>query len=99
MINGGCNDFDKRYKYSQYFSSNDALSASTPTCTQKVTLPNTSTSVDIDGSKCTLICPVGYTIQGYMCKRAGSPDVTPSLDVATQNLLTYCQTPISGAYP
>ena len=53
----------------------------------------------IDGSKCTLVCPASYSLVGYMCKKTGSPDVTPSLDLPTQNLLTYCQTPISGAYP
>ena len=99
MINGGCNDFDKRYKYSQYFSSKNALGTVKPNCKQTVILPGETSSVDIDGSKCTLVCPASYSLVGYMCKKTGSPDVTPSLDLPTQNLLTYCQTPISGAYP
>lgn len=99
MINGGCNDFDKRYKYSQYFASKDALSASAQTCTQTVILPGTTSPVNIDGSKCVLVCPSGYTLVGYACQKQGSPDVPPALDTATQNLLTYCQTPISGDYP
>lgn len=99
MINGGCNDFDKRYKYAQYFSSSDALGVAPQNCAQTVTLPGQTSSVDIDGSKCVLLCPAGYTLVGYFCKKPGSPDVTPQLDQATQNLLTYCQTPISGDYP
>ncbi len=100
MINGGCNDFNKRSLYVNYFSSQDALNLDTTqvNCKQTVKLPGAKTSVEINGANCVLICPAGYTLEGNSCVN-GTTKVTPSLDTATQNLQTYCQTPISGAYP
>ena len=101
MINGGCNHFDRRVAYANYFASKDALNlnSSQINCKQTVTLPGAQTSVAINGANCVLVCPAGYTLSDIVCKKAGYPDVNPTLDAATQNLLTYCQTPISEAYP
>ena len=101
MINGGCNHFDRRVAYANYFASKDALNLDTSqiNCKQTVTLPGATTPVAINGANCVLVCPAGYTLSDIVCKRAGYPDVNPTLDTATQNLLTYCQTPISEAYP
>ena len=96
MINGGCNDFNKRTLYVNYFASQNALNLDMKkvNCKQTVTLPGTSTTVDINGANCVLVCPEGYTLDKYSCIKSGFPDVTPTLDTATQNLLTYCQAPM-----
>ena len=101
MINGGCNDFNKRAQYATYFAGEEALNlvATQTQCNQTVTLPGGTSPVDINGANCTLICPVGYTLENYKCVKTGATPTVPTLDTATQNLLTYCQTPISGAYP
>ena len=99
MINGGCNDFNKRTLYVNYFSSQDALNLDTKNvnCKQTVKLPGASSTVEINGANCVLVCPAGYTLEKYSCVKSGAEKVTPTLDTPTQNLLAYCQAPM-GVY-